>query len=112
MVGAGGTLTDLLDDRRLALAPIDPFTAAGLLEQLRIAPVLHGYRGSPAVSMDALADLIARISQLAYDVPQIAELDLNPVICRADTISLVDVRIRVAPEAALPDPVLRKLATP
>lgn len=112
MVGAGGTLTDLLDDRRLALAPIDPFTAAGLLEQLRIAPVLHGYRGSPAVSMDALADLIARISQLAYDVPQIAELDLNPVICHADTISLVDVRIRVAPEAALPDPVLRKLATP
>jgi hypothetical protein len=59
-----------------------------------------------------VADLVTRIAQLADDVPQIAELDLNPVICRGSSLTVVDARIRVAAAPDLPDPVLRRLAAP
>ena len=109
MLGAGGVLADLLADRRFALAPIDHPTALDLIGELRMARLLDGFRGRPVVSRGAVADLVARIAQLADDVPEIAELDLNPVICRGDSLITVDARIRVAPAPRLPDPVLRRL---
>ncbi|HET8589948.1 MAG TPA: GNAT family N-acetyltransferase [Nakamurella sp.] len=112
MVGAGGVLADLLADRRFALAPVDLPTALDLVDELRTAALLDGYRGGPVVSRAAVADLVTRIAQLADDVPQIAELDLNPVICRGSSLTVVDARIRVAAAPDLPDPVLRRLAAP
>ncbi len=111
MVGAGGILADLLDDRRFALAPIDHTTAMDLLGQLRVARLLNGFRGRPVVSQDAVADLLVRVAQLVDGVPEIAELDLNPVICGPESLVTVDARIRIAPAPHLPDPVLRRLGS-
>jgi acetyl coenzyme A synthetase (ADP forming)-like protein len=111
MVGAGGVLADVLADRCFALAPLDEDAALRLIDRLRIAPLLDGYRGRPVVPRAAVAELVTCVAQLVDDVPQIAELDLNPVICNGDSLVAVDARIRVAPAPDVPDPVLRQLAT-
>ena len=111
MVGAGGVLADLLGDRRFALAPVDHATAVDLVGHLRVARLLDGFRGRPVVSREKVADLVARVAQLVHDVPEIAELDLNPVICGAESLITVDARVRIAPAPLLPDPVLRRLGS-
>jgi acyl-CoA synthetase (NDP forming) len=81
VVSAGGVLIELLDDRAQALAPFGPATARRLIGRLRIAPLLAGYRGSPAADMDALALAISRFSILARDLADlVAEIDINPVL--------------------------------
>jgi acyl-CoA synthetase (NDP forming) len=97
MVGAGGVLTDLVADRTFRLAPVSGQDAKDMLDELRTGRLLDGYRGHPAISRPALEDLVVRIGQLITDLPQIAELDLNPVICRDEQLVVVDARIRVAP---------------
>jgi hypothetical protein len=62
------------------------------------------------VPRSAVADVVARIAQLVDDVPEIAELDLNPIICHGSTLTAVDARVRVAPAPRVPDPVLRQMA--
>jgi len=62
------------------------------------------------VSRAALADLAVRVGALADDLPEVAELDLNPVICRGEALTVVDARIRVAVAPARPDPLLRQLS--
>ena len=111
MVGAGGVLADLLADRRFALAPLDHGTAIELIDGLRIATLLDGFRGRPVVSREAIADLVTRIAQMVDDVPEIAELDLNPVICNERSLITVDARVRIAPAPHVPDPVLRRLGS-
>lgn len=107
MVGMGGVLADLLADRAFRVPPItDP---AAMLAELRCAPLLHGYRGSPAVAAEALQDQLVRIGQLLDDLPQVAELDLNPVIVSPNGALTVDARIRVLPCQPPPSPLLRRL---
>ncbi|HEX2904855.1 MAG TPA: GNAT family N-acetyltransferase [Jatrophihabitans sp.] len=109
MVGAGGVLTDLLDDRRFRLAPVTDQAALEAVSQLRIARLLAGYRGRRPVSDDAVAELLVRVGRLMDDLPQVAELDLNPVIGRGAQLIVVDPKIRVAPGAERPDPAIRLL---
>ena len=73
---------------------------AELVHSLRCAPLLTGYRGAEPVDVDAVADLLVRLSLLTSDVPEIRELDLNPVIASSDRVVAVDARVRVAPVAA------------
>lgn len=70
--------------------------------------LLTGHRGSPLVDTAGLTSILQRVSRLADDVPEVVELDLNPVIARPQDVQVVDVRIRVAP-AAPRDPFLRRL---
>jgi acetyl coenzyme A synthetase (ADP forming)-like protein len=110
MVGAGGALADLLADRTFRLAPLARQTAHAMMSELRTAALLDGFRGGPRVSRDALAELLVRVAALAHDLPGVAELDLNPVICRGDQLQVVDVRLRVVPARPESDPWLRRLA--
>jgi acyl-CoA synthetase (NDP forming) len=80
MVGLGGVFTEVLDDVALALAPASPATATELLTSLRGFPLLAGARGRPPVDLDALAALIARVSATAAAHPELAELEINPVL--------------------------------
>ena len=80
-----------------------------MLGGLRINRLLDGYRGQPPVSRTALTDLLVRVSTLADDLPAVAELDLNPVICRGDELLVVDAKVRIAPAQQAPDPILRQL---
>lgn len=109
MLGAGGVLTDVLGDRSFGLAPLTEHDAEQLLGRLRSARLLDGFRGSPVVSRAAVIDVLIRIAALVDDVPEIAELDLNPLICRTDGLSAVDARIRVAIPPRHPDPLVRQL---
>ena len=110
MIGAGGILANLIADRAFRLAPLTMRDAQDMLAELRTSPLLDGYRGAPVVSRAALADLAVRVGALADDLPEVAELDLNPVICRGEALTVVDARIRVAVAPARPDPLLRQLS--
>lgn len=114
MVAAGGVNTDLLDDRAFLVLPVTRDDALRALESLRVWPLLEGYRGSQPVDVDALEDLIVSLGEVARDIPQIAELDLNPVIVNADGAVQVDLKVRIAPQAPSTDPTARQLtvATP
>jgi acetyl coenzyme A synthetase (ADP forming)-like protein len=100
MFGLGGVATELLGDRSFRILPLTDADAAELVRSLRSAPLLFGYRGSPPVAVDALEDLLQRIGRLAGLVPEVAELDLNPVIASARGVEVADARIRVAPAVA------------
>jgi len=102
--GLGGIATDVLADRAARLAPLTDADADDLIRSIRAAPVLLEHEAGLA----ALRDVLFRVSRLADDLPQVAELDLNPVIVRPDGAVAVDARIRVTSHR-LADPFLRQL---
>jgi acyl-CoA synthetase (NDP forming)/GNAT superfamily N-acetyltransferase len=106
--GLGGTATNVLADHAARLAPLTTTDADSLISSVRAAPLLRGYRGAPAADLDALRDLLLRVSRLVEDLPEVTELDLNPVIARSDGAHIVDARIKVMPYEPQ-DPFLRKL---
>ncbi|MCX7854601.1 MAG: acetate--CoA ligase family protein [Anaerolineae bacterium] len=91
--GAGGIYTELLRDVALRVAPVDRDEAAAMIRETRVAALLAGARGRPSGDMDALADLIARVSELPFRYPEIAEMDLNPVFVLPQGVLLGDVRL-------------------
>jgi acyl-CoA synthetase (NDP forming)/GNAT superfamily N-acetyltransferase len=109
MVAAGGIATDVLDDRAFLMPPVTRADAERALRSLRVWPLLGGYRNLPAVDLDALLDLIVAVGSLAEDVPEVAELDLNPVMAGPDGAHLVDVKVRLAPGNAVDAGVPRRL---
>ena len=106
--GLGGVATEVLGDHAARLAPLTTTDADDLIHSIRAAPLLLGHRGQPPADVAALRDALLRISRLADDLPQVAELDLNPVIARSDGVTAVDVRIRVTTHRQA-DPFLRQL---
>jgi acyl-CoA synthetase (NDP forming) len=106
MFGMGGIDTELRGDRSFRILPVTDLDAAELVRSLRAAPLLFGYRGSPPVAVAALEDLLQRVARLAGDVPDLAELDINPLIVSPEGAIAVDVRARVAPVPSphLPEP--------
>jgi acyl-CoA synthetase (NDP forming)/RimJ/RimL family protein N-acetyltransferase len=103
-----GVATELLGDNSARLAPLTDVDADLLIRGVRAAPLLLGHAGGAAVDTAKLADLLVRVSLLADDLPEVAELDLSPVVALAGGAWAVDARIRVAP-AAPRDPFLRQL---
>ena len=107
LFGLGGPAAYVLADRAARLAPLTDSDADELIRSIRATPLLLGRPGTPAADLAALRDMLLRISQLADDLPQIAELDL-PVIARPDGARAVDGQIRI--QAAEPtDAYLRRL---
>ena len=94
--GSGGTTAELQRDVQVRLTPVTDVDAREMLSGLRIYPLLTGYRGAPAVDLVALNDLLLRVGAMVEAHPEISELDLNPVIARADGVLAVDWRMRVA----------------
>jgi acyl-CoA synthetase (NDP forming)/L-amino acid N-acyltransferase YncA len=109
MTGLGGVHTDLLGDRAFRLVPMTDLDAGRMWRSLRAAPLLSGYRGAPAVDTGALEDLLLRLGRLAEELPEVAELDLNPVLVGPDGVVAVDAKLRLAPAGDEPDAVLRRL---
>ena len=108
LFGVGGAAAEALADRAGRLAPMTDSDADELIRSIRAAPLLLGRPGAPGADLPALRDLLLRVSQLADDLPQVAELELSPVFARPDGVQAVDARIRL--EAADPTDVhLRRL---
>jgi len=100
--------TEVLADHAAGLTPLTDIDADQLIGSIRSASLLRGYRGHPGADLGALRDLLVRVSRLADDLPEVTELDLNPVIARPDGMFVVDARIKVTPYRPR-DPFLRKL---
>jgi acyl-CoA synthetase (NDP forming)/RimJ/RimL family protein N-acetyltransferase len=106
--GVGTVATEVLGDRLARLSPLTDVDAQELIGGVRAAPLLTGHHGGPAVDTAGLAEVLLRVSRLADDLPEVAELDLNPVVARPREVQVLAARARLAPAAAR-DPFLRRL---
>ncbi|MEE1786675.1 GNAT family N-acetyltransferase [Streptomyces sp. SP17BM10] len=108
VLGLGGTATDVLADRVARLTPLSEHDLITMPAELRSAPLLLGNGGPAPVDLAAVRSVLARLSRLADDLPELVEADLNPVIVRFDGAVCVDARVRLEPRPSF-DPYLRRL---
>jgi acyl-CoA synthetase (NDP forming) len=105
--GAGGTTAELIKDVAVRITPVTDLDAREMLRSLQTFPLLDGYRGAPACDVGAVEDVIARVSAMVEEHPELVELDLNPLIATPQGVTVVDARVRVeAPPPAVPVPSL------
>jgi acetyl coenzyme A synthetase (ADP forming)-like protein len=102
LFGMGGTTAELLRDTTLRLASLTDVDAHDMVGALRTSPLLFGYRNTPAVDVDAIEDVLLRVGRLAEDIPDIAELDCNPMVASPDGFIALDVKLRVARHPSRP----------
>lgn len=95
MVGHGGVAAEVIDDKALALPPLDPVLAEDALSRTRVDRLLRGYRDRPPAARAAVCEAMVRLSQLIADVDEIAELDINPLLVDAEGVLALDARIVV-----------------
>ncbi|HLX15634.1 MAG TPA: bifunctional acetate--CoA ligase family protein/GNAT family N-acetyltransferase [Bradyrhizobium sp.] len=93
--GRGGTAVEIINDKALALPPLDLQLARGLIERTRVSRLLRGYRDVPAVKEDAVETVLVKIAQMAADIPEIRELDINPLLADENGVLAVDARVAV-----------------
>ena len=98
LFGRGGTAVEVINDRALALPPLDLKLADDLIARTRVSRRLKAYRDVPAADERAIALTLVKLAQLAADVPEIRELDINPLLADHTGVIAVDARVLVAPE--------------
>ena len=91
--GAGGTMIELIDDQAMELPPLNQFLARRLIERARVAETLQHWRGAPPVDMDKLEQVLLRVSEMVCALPQLREMDINPIIVDEEGAIAVDARI-------------------
>ncbi len=101
--GLGGVATELFADRAFRIPPLTDTDLRDLVSSVRAAPLLFGHRGSAPVDVASLHDLLARLARLADDLPEVSELDLNPVLTGADGCHVLTARGRLARPGARTD---------
>ena len=111
LFGLGGQLVEVFKDRALGLPPLTSTLARRMLERTRIFEALKGVRGRDAVDIAALEGLLVRFSELVMEHPEIAEIDINPLLASADRLLALDARVILhpadLPTASLPRPAIR-----
>jgi acetyl coenzyme A synthetase (ADP forming)-like protein len=110
--GMGGFETELVRDTALRIVPVTDRDAHDLVRALRSSPLFFGYRNTPPVAVTALEDLLVRVGLLAEHVPEVAELDGNPVIVSPAGVIVVDVKVHLAPHVPGAPEGLRSLRSP
>lgn len=93
--GRGGTAVEIINDKALALPPLDLQLARSLIERTRVSRLLRAYRDVPAVKDDAVAMVLVKLAQMAADIPDIRELDINPLLADETGVLAVDARVAV-----------------
>jgi acetyltransferase len=99
LFGQGGTAVEVVGDRALALPPLNRPLARQLIDCTRVSRLLHGFRDRAPADLDAIADVLVRLSDMVADLPEITELDLNPVLADDEGVIAIDARVRVAKAA-------------
>ncbi|MFV0678842.1 GNAT family N-acetyltransferase [Ottowia sp.] len=97
--GAGGTMIELMNDHAMELPPLNQFLARRLIERSRVAETLDAWRGAPAVDMAALEQVLLRVSEMVCELPQLREMDINPIIVDERGALAVDARIVIGAAA-------------
>jgi acetyltransferase len=95
LFGQGGTAVEIVGDKSLELPPLNTALARAQIERTRIAALLKGYRDRPAADIDAVVNVLVRLSQIVVEHVEITEIDINPLLCDAKGVIAVDCRIRV-----------------
>ena len=95
LCGMGGVLVELLKDVASGLAPLTTEEATGMLKSLRGVKLMQGYRWQQGIDLEVFASLLVRLSQALVHVPEVAEMDLNPILGSGDRLLAVDARIRI-----------------
>jgi acetyltransferase len=95
MFGHGGTAVEIINDKALALPPLDLQLACDLIERTQVSRLLRAYRDVPAVKQDAVAMVLVKLAQMAADIPEIRELDINPLLADENGVLAVDARVAV-----------------
>ena len=98
LFGQGGTAVEVMKDSAMALPPLNAPLARALIERTRVARLLHGYRDVKPADIDAIVATLMAVSQLLADVPEVAELDINPLIVNHEGAIALDARVRVSPK--------------
>jgi acetyltransferase len=93
--GAGGTMIELINDRAMELPPLNQFLARRLIERARVAETLGEHRGAAAIDMESLEQVLLRVSEMVCELPQLREMDINPIIVDESGALAVDARIVV-----------------
>lgn len=93
--GRGGTAVEIINDKALALPPLDLKLAGDLIERTRVSRLLRAYRDVAAVKQDSVATVLVKLSQMAADIPEIGELDINPLLADETGVVAVDARVAV-----------------
>jgi acetyltransferase len=102
LFGAGGVLVEILQDRALALPPLNRTLARRLMERTKIYPALKGVRGQRPADLEGLETLLVRFSQFLVDFPEVAEVDMNPLLATPERPLALDARVLLAPADAVP----------
>ena len=102
--GAGGIAVEVFNDLAVALPPLNEYLAENLIRRTRVKAMLGPFRNQPAVNLDAVKSVLMRVSEMVCELPQIQQLDINPLIADESGVMALDARIIVAP---LPDKLRR-----
>jgi len=102
LFGQGGTAAEIVADRAIGLPPLNSVLAGELIGRTRIARILGGYRDRPPAAMPAIENTLARLAELAADFPEIAELDINPLLADASGVLALDARIVIRTDGLVP----------
>lgn len=94
-VGLGGTMVEVIGDQAIALPPLNRYLAQRMIETTRAADYLREFRGRPAADQRALEDVILRISEMVCELPEIKELDINPLVVDENGARAIDARVVV-----------------
>ncbi|RAK51059.1 bifunctional acetate--CoA ligase family protein/GNAT family N-acetyltransferase [Phenylobacterium deserti] len=95
LFGQGGVATEALKDRAVSLPPLDDLIAMEMIEQTRVAHLLAGFRDRPPADLQAIVRVLIGLGQLAADLPEVAELDINPLLADETGVLALDARIRI-----------------
>lgn len=93
LVGAGGTVTEVLRDRAIAVAPVSNEQAVRLIHSLRIAPMLGSFRGRPPLNTRALAEMVVSMSRMISEIDELEEAEANPVLVTVEGVIALDARV-------------------
>ena len=93
--GAGGTMVEVLRDSAVALPPLTTVLAERLINRTRVSHILDAFRDRPAADRAAIVDVLLRVSDMVTELPQIVELDINPLLAGPDGVIAIDARIRI-----------------
>ncbi|MBC7435393.1 MAG: bifunctional acetate--CoA ligase family protein/GNAT family N-acetyltransferase [Bdellovibrionales bacterium] len=96
LFGHGGTAVEVMADRAIGLPPLNRVLARELISRTRVAKLLAGYRDHPPAKLDAICDVLIALSQMLADLPELAELDINPLLADHEGVIALDARLRVS----------------
>ena len=96
LFGAGGTAVEVLDDKAVDLPPLDDLLAKAMIARTRVSRLLAGYRNRPPADLEAVSETLIRLARLAAELPEVAELDINPLLADSSGVRALDARVVLA----------------